>query len=91
MKIAVAPTVMALELLMFRRVPPPRVVAAVGVVCAGVGLATVTDSKMISNLGGLAVGLAATLVTGLYQIWAGKGPKRTFYVCVCYCFGLGTV
>lgn len=142
MKIAVAPTVMVLDLLLFRTIPPIRVVLSVFIVCIGIGIATVTgacvavlacwqsnwqlrqlgkqatadsvwwyasrkgmllpilstpfatplcrchqpppqtafacvtatvttDDKIISNFFGLAVGMAATLVTALYQIWAG--------------------
>jgi len=71
MKIAVAPTVMGLELLMFRRVPPRSVVAAVGVVCLGVGMATVADAGLGATAAGVLVGIGATIVTGLYQIWAG--------------------
>lgn len=71
MKIAVAPTVMGLELLLYHKVPPPKVVASVMVVCLGVALATVTDSKIATNLMGMFVGMMATLVTGMYQIWAG--------------------
>eukprot|EP00198_Chlamydomonas_reinhardtii_P002336 XP_001691672.1 predicted protein [Chlamydomonas reinhardtii] len=62
MKIAVAPTVIALELVMFRRVPPARIVASVMV--------------MVSNLVGIAVGVGATLMTALYQIWAGSKQKE---------------
>lgn len=76
MKIAVAPTVMFLDLLLFRVIPPIRVVLAVLVVCAGIGIATVTDDKIISNLFGLAVGMAATVVTAMYQIWAGSKQKE---------------
>ena len=49
MKIAVAPTVIALELVMFRRVPPAKIIASVMVVCAGIGVATVTDSQMVGG------------------------------------------
>ncbi|PNH06400.1 Solute carrier family 35 member E3 [Tetrabaena socialis] len=76
MKIAVAPTVIGLELLMFRRVPPARIVAAVLVVCLGIGVATVTDSQMVSNVLGIGVGMGATLVTALYQIWAGSKQRE---------------
>ena len=68
MKIAVAPTVMFLELAAYRKVPSPRVVASVMLVCVGVGAATVTDSQMARNAKGLAIGLAATLVTAMYQV-----------------------
>ena len=46
MMIAAAPTVIALELLMFRRVPPVRIIASVMVVCAGIGVATLTDAQV---------------------------------------------
>lgn len=75
-QIAVAPTVMVLDLLLFRVIPPIRVVLSVLVVCAGIGIATVTDDKIISNLFGLAVGMAATVVTAMYQIWAGSKQKE---------------
>ncbi|KAL6744932.1 triose-phosphate transporter family-domain-containing protein [Haematococcus lacustris] len=76
MKIAVAPTVILLEFIMFRRLPHPRVVAAVLLVCLGIAVATVTDSQMVRNLWGIWVGLAATLMTALYQIWAGSKQKE---------------
>lgn len=76
MKIAVAPTVMALELLFFKVIPPGRIIASVVLVCLGIAIATVTDSKLISNVYGLAVGFAATLVTALYQIWVGSKQKE---------------
>jgi solute carrier family 35 protein E3 len=45
-KIAVAPTVVLLELLMFKRLPPPRIIASVLVVCSGVFLATTNDTQV---------------------------------------------
>lgn len=76
MKIAVAPTVMLLELIFFRVVPPANVVASVFVVCLGIAIATIMDSKLVSNLLGLAVGTTATFMTALYQIWAGSKQKE---------------
>lgn len=70
-----APTVIGLELL-YGKVPSRRVAAAVGVVCAGVLAATVTDTQAASNVAGLAVGVAATLVTALFQIWAGTKQRE---------------
>ena len=46
MKIAVAPTVIALDVLMFHRIPKPRIVASVLVVCVGIAVATVTDTQV---------------------------------------------
>ncbi|GFR52735.1 hypothetical protein Agub_g15287, partial [Astrephomene gubernaculifera] len=76
MKIAVAPTVIALELLLFRRIPPARIVASVLVVCGGIGVATAADSQVATNLLGIGVGLGATVMTALYQIWAGSKQKE---------------
>jgi solute carrier family 35 protein E3 len=67
---------MVLDLLLFLIIPPIRVVLSVLVVCAGIGIATVTDDKIISNIFGLFVGLAATLVMAMYQIWAGTKQKE---------------
>lgn len=67
---------MVLDLLLFGTIPPIRVVLSVLVVCAGIAIATVTDDRIISNFFGLGVGLAATVVTAMYQIWAGTKQKE---------------
>jgi len=76
MKIAVAPTVIALELLMFRKLPSPRIIASVLVVCIGIAVATISDAQIASNVLGILVGVAATLMTALYQTWAGSKQKE---------------
>jgi solute carrier family 35 protein E3 len=76
LKIAVAPTVLVLESAAARRLPAPRTVAAVGLVCAGVAAATVTDAAVASNARGLAAGLSATLATALYQVWTGLKQRQ---------------
>ena len=58
------------------KVPTTLTVLSVLVVCAGVAVATVTDTQMAQNMGGLAVGLGATLVTAMYQIWAGTKQRE---------------
>lgn len=75
-QIAIAPTVMALEFLMHGKKATLRVTLSVVVVCAGVTVATVTDSVAVKNMGGLAVGLSSVVVTALYQIWAGSKQKE---------------
>jgi solute carrier family 35 protein E3 len=47
MKIAVAPTVLVMEALFYGKRPKPRIVASVGVVCLGVGVATVTGAQIV--------------------------------------------
>jgi hypothetical protein len=136
MKIAVAPTVILIEAALFGKIPPVRIVASVLVVCLGIGIATITDSELITNIYGLLVrwlglrcggcwgggwgrllgrlgplacccrcccragacgdasrgwlsppaadaadagpqvGVAATVMTALYQIWAGSKQKE---------------
>ncbi len=75
MKIAVAPTVLAVEALVYGHRPERRVVASVVLVCTGITAATVTDAKIMTNILGMAIAVAATLVTALYQIWAGTKQK----------------
>ncbi|GLC59056.1 hypothetical protein PLESTB_001438600 [Pleodorina starrii] len=71
LKIAITPTVIVLEFFMYRKVQTFRVLLAILVVCIGVAVAAVTDKVAISNVIGVAVGLASVVVTALYQIWAG--------------------
>ena len=56
--------------------------ASVLLVCAGVTVATVTDKVVINNMMGLAVGIAATFVTALYQV---RANAACGVVCVCVC------
>ena len=110
-----APTVIVLDILLFRKFPQPKIIASVFIVCLGIAVgqnpvqcelpgerpveisrsaysidrshafsccpyipypcpyipcqvATVTDSQMLSNVGGMAIGAAATIVTALYQV-----------------------
>lgn len=76
MKIAIAPTVVVMEYFMFSKLPSKLMICSVVVVCVGITAATVTDRVAISNAMGLIVGVAATLVTALYQIWAGSKQKE---------------
>jgi solute carrier family 35, member E3 len=76
MKIAVAPTVLVMESLAFRRRPERRVALSVGVVCLGIAIATLTDKQVTANARGAVVGVAATLVTGLYQLWVGTKQRE---------------
>lgn len=75
-KICIMPTLIVIEILLFGKWPSRRVLAAVVLVCLGVALATVTDRGISTNLIGLAVGLAAILVTAMYQVWAGSKQKE---------------
>ncbi len=61
---------------MFRKMQTVRVLLAVLLVCIGVAVAAVTDKVAVSNLIGVAVGLASVVVTGLYQIWAGSKQRE---------------
>ena len=50
--------------------------ASIVLVCVGVGLSTITDTHMGSNLMGWLVGLGAITATAAYQIWAGSKQKE---------------
>ncbi len=76
MKIAIAPTVVVMEYFMFNKLPSRLMLVAVFIVCAGITGATVSDNVAINNMQGLLVGFGATLVTALYQIWAGSKQKE---------------
>lgn len=71
-KIAVAPAVLAINSIFYGRHSSPDIIASIAVVCLGVGLATVSDPDISSNMYGLFVGLGSVLATALYQIWAGS-------------------
>jgi len=75
-KIAVAPAVLAAEAVFFGKRSSRKVVASIVLVCAGVGLSTVTDTQMGSNLSGWLVGAGAITATAAYQIWAGTKQKE---------------
>ncbi|CAD7703136.1 unnamed protein product [Ostreobium quekettii] len=75
-KIAVAPAVLGLEAVLFGKRASLQVVLSVVVVCAGIGLATVTDSQVATNAMGLLVGLGAVTSTAMYQIFAGTKQKE---------------
>lgn len=69
-KIAIAPCVLALEVAALGRRASRRVVASVALVCAGVALATVSDSQLAGSALGVAVGFGSVAVTALYQVRA---------------------
>ncbi|KAK9915489.1 hypothetical protein WJX75_009938 [Coccomyxa subellipsoidea] len=75
-KIAVAPAVLLAEAVFFGKRASRKVVAAIVIVCCGVGLSTVTDTQMGSNWVGWGVGGGAVASTALYQIWAGTKQKE---------------
>ena len=75
-KICIMPTLIAIEIALFGKYPSKKVLAAVVLVCLGVALATITDHGLTTNLLGLLVGLAAIVVTAMYQVWAGSKQKE---------------
>jgi solute carrier family 35 protein E3 len=68
--------VLGIDYVWYGRKASPRVTASVMVVCLGVGLATITDPQLSSNLAGLAAGFGSVAATALYQIWAGSKQKE---------------
>jgi solute carrier family 35 protein E3 len=68
--------VLAIDFLVYGRKASRRVTASVLVVCLGVGMATITDPQLSSNMAGLAAGFGSVGATALYQIWAGSRQKE---------------
>lgn len=75
LKIAGAPTMMFMEAFNQRRPPDLYVAVCVCVTCVGIGIATVADSQVLTNLPGLLVGICSVLVTSQYGIWIGSMCK----------------
>lgn len=71
-KIAIAPVVLVMESMMHRRAPSPSVTMCVLVVCAGIGLATVFDTQVMTNVPGLVVGAISVVVSAQYGMWIGS-------------------
>ena len=59
---------MLLEAGISNKIPTKAEQAAVGTLCIGVTMATVTDPTISANLFGLAVGCAAVFFTAIYQV-----------------------
>lgn len=75
-KIAIAPTVMIMEAAVQRRAPPTNVAICVLVVCVGIGLATVFDAQVMTNVPGLLVGVLSVIVSAQYGTWIGSMTKQ---------------
>jgi len=75
-KIAVAPAVLVIEYMLFRKTASTKVLLSVAVVCCGIGVATVTDTQVSANSLGLLIGLSAIMSTASYQVFAGSKQKE---------------
>lgn len=75
-KIAIAPTVLLMDAVSRRQVPDVKVAICVMVVCIGIGLATVFDTEVMTNLPGIVVGIVSVVVSAQYGIWIGSMTKQ---------------
>jgi solute carrier family 35 protein E3 len=74
-KIAIAPTVLIIDAVLTHKIPRLNVTACVGLVCVGIGLATLSDTQVMTNLPGLAVGVVSVIVSAQYGVWIGSITK----------------
>jgi len=65
---AITPTVLCFEALLLRTYPTRMEMGAVGLLCLGVALATVTDGDITANLLGMAVAAAAICCSAMYLV-----------------------
>ena len=75
-KIAVAPVVLFVEAVFFKKPVTRAVTASVLVVCLGVGMSTLTDFQLGMTLVGFAVGCGHIVSTSFYLIWVGSKQKE---------------
>lgn len=75
-KIAIAPTILVMDSVQHRSVPPLSVTLCVVLVCVGIGMATVFDKAVVTNPIGLFVGFASVVVSAQYGMWIGGMTKQ---------------
>jgi solute carrier family 35, member E3 len=75
-KIAIAPTVMIMQAISQRRYPPVNISVCVLTACVGIGLATVFDTQVMTNVPGLIIGVLSVAVSSQYGIWIGSMTKK---------------
>ena len=75
-KIAIAPTMLLMESAARRQAPSTGIAVCVGVVCVGVGLATISDAQVMTNLPGLVLGILSVVVSAQYGMWIGNMTKQ---------------
>eukprot|EP01025_Chloroclados_australasicus_P033222 TRINITY_DN3381_c0_g1_i10.p1 TRINITY_DN3381_c0_g1~~TRINITY_DN3381_c0_g1_i10.p1 ORF type:complete len:353 (-),score=36.90 TRINITY_DN3381_c0_g1_i10:1317-2375(-) len=76
-KLVIAPVTLFLEVFFITKVfPSYKIMIAVLVVCSGVGISTVTDGDIGTNLLGLSVGVGAILSSAAYTVWISKMKKE---------------
>lgn len=74
MKVLTTPVIAMLELMVYGKVLPRNLVAALTLICTGVAYSSMTDVEL--NLNGTLVAMAGVLVTSFYQIWVGTEQKE---------------
>jgi len=65
---AITPIVLCFEALLMRTYPSKKEMGAVGLLCLGVALSTVTDNNITANLLGMAVAAVAVCCSAIYLV-----------------------
>lgn len=76
LKIGITPVLVLIEVLFYKKYPSLLVTVSVIVLVAGVTMATVSTDVGAGTAWGLGVGLGSTIISALYQIWAGVKQKE---------------
>lgn len=71
-KICILPVLMTLEMTLLGKIPSKCSMLAALMVCSGIALATVSGQGLATTTTGFVVGMAAVVITAMYQIWAGS-------------------
>lgn len=67
----IAPVVVAVEYVAYRKTVSRRKLCAIGLLLCGIAVATLSDAQVSGNPLGIAIAAVAVLSSALYQVWAG--------------------
>mmetsp|Transcript_10169 Transcript_10169/g.19915 ORF Transcript_10169/g.19915 Transcript_10169/m.19915 type:complete len:362 (+) Transcript_10169:303-1388(+) len=73
LKLCIVPCCLLISAVRYNEYPSRKILSALVLVLAGVGVATVTDVQL--NFIGSMFGIAAVVITAQYQIWQGRKQK----------------
>ena len=75
-KIAVTPTVIAIEYICYKKTVSRQVACATALLLIGVALCTVAEKEVGASLAGVLVAVTSVTMSALYQVWTGVKQKE---------------
>jgi solute carrier family 35 protein E3 len=75
-KIAVTPTVIAIEFICYQKTVSRQVAAATALLLVGIAFCTVAEKEVGASLAGVVVAITSVSMSALYQVWTGAKQKE---------------